>query len=173
MVKHHAGRESIPHHISSVVASSTLDIEPRCGASSRETYNVWQPRKAQQCPLLLAEQKALSCQKAPIWSQRERLHCSPSLHFSSTTPSSCCAGLAARRGFFILVSLLEVKVPWDVESEETLPCFPPPPSFFLPPFPAVPLGQRAARFIFHEKRQRAARWRRRAEEVCAGTQSHV
>jgi len=43
--------------------------------------------------------KAFSCQKAPIWSQRKRLHCSPSLHLSSTTPSSCCAGLAARRGF--------------------------------------------------------------------------
>lgn len=43
--------------------------------------------------------KALGCQEAPIWNQREGFHCSLSPHLSSTTPSSCCAALAARRGF--------------------------------------------------------------------------
>lgn len=45
--------------------------------------------------------------------------------------------LGGEKGIFILVSLLEVKVPWDVESEETLPCFP---SLVFQPFPAVPQG---------------------------------
>lgn len=43
----------------------------------------------------------------------------------------CCLG--GEKGIFILVSLLEVKVPWDVESEEMLPCSPLlPPGFSTP-----------------------------------------
>lgn len=41
--------------------------------------------------------------------------------------------LGSEKGIFILVSLLEVKVPWDVESEETLPCFPSLAFFFFNP----------------------------------------
>lgn len=52
-------------------------------------------------PPIITEQKLCTVRKAPIWSQRERLHCSASLHLSSRTPSSCCAGLAARRGFLL------------------------------------------------------------------------
>ncbi len=44
--------------------------------------------------------------------------------------------LGSEKGIFILVSLLEVKVLWDVESAETLPCFP---SLIFQPFPVVPL----------------------------------
>lgn len=119
--------------------------------------------KRSSAPLFQQNKSFTLSEKRPIWNQRERLHCSPSLLLSSTTSSSCCAGLAARRGFFILVSLLEVRVPWDVESEKTLPCFP---SFFFQPFPAVPLGWRAAHFIFHEKLHTKARDRTARRGPC-------
>ncbi len=58
--------EFIPHHISSVVEDPPLcDIKPWRGASSWETYNVWQPRKVQRCLLILAEQKLWAVKKHP------------------------------------------------------------------------------------------------------------
>lgn len=75
-------------------------------------------------PPYFSRTKALSCQKsAHLEPKREA-----SL-FSLPPPLLCdpiflLCWLGGEKGIFILVSLLEVKVPWDVESEETLPCFP-------------------------------------------------
>lgn len=68
--------------------------------------------------------KALHCQKSThLEPKREAsLFClSPSL---LQDPIFLLCWLGSKKGIFIMVSLLEVKVPWVVESEETLPCFP-------------------------------------------------
>lgn len=94
----------------------------RCLATLQSTATV--------CPLISPEQKLWAVKKAPIWSQRERLHCSPSLHLSSPTPSSCCAGLAARRGFLFWFLCWRSKFPgmWN----QRRCCHVSPPSFFNP-----------------------------------------
>lgn len=87
--------------------------------------------------------KAWSCQN-PVshLERRERGLIAPppqtptptSLHRHPTTspppsdPIFLLCWLGSKEGIFILVSLLEVKVLWDVESEETLP----------PPYPPIP-----------------------------------
>lgn len=72
--------------------------------------------------------------------------------------------LGSEKGIFVLVSLLEAKVSWDVESEEMLPCFP---SLAFQPFPAVALGWRAAHFIFCEK------WQQHDYTACRGLCKHA
>lgn len=104
MVIHHTGLELIPHHISSVVEDlPACDIKPCRGASSWENLQCLATSQSAAMPSYSSRTKALSCQKAPIWRERKRLHCSPSLHLSSTTPSSCCAGFGSEKGIFILV----------------------------------------------------------------------
>lgn len=97
---------SSPHVPCDAVGSSL--IKPHGCAWLGETSAVWQLGGAQQCPPVSPEQKGLSCQTAPIWSQTERPHCS-SARLHHPVFLLCCFG--AEMGIFILVSLLEVKVP--------------------------------------------------------------
>lgn len=82
---------------------------------------------------LFQQNKSFELSKSTHLEQkRERLHCSHSLHLSSATPSSCCAGLAARRGFLFWFLCWRSKFPGMWNQRRRCHVSPPSP-FFLNP----------------------------------------
>jgi len=171
-------RESIAHHISSVVEHPQI-LNPGA-VCHQENPTVWQPRKAQHVPPYFSRTKASCCQKkrTHLEPKRERLHCSPSLRLSSTTPSSCCAGLAARRGFFYFGFSAGGQSSLGCGIREDVAMFFPLAFSTLPSVPSGIARQRISSSMRNVSGLRAVEAARsrviaRRAEVRAGTQSHV
>lgn len=99
--------------------------------------------KAQQCPLIGREQKLGAVRNHPSGAKQRGFIVLPSLHLSSTTPSSCCAGLAERRGFLFWFLCWRSKFPgmWNQRRRCHVPPLPPStaPQLLFILFPSSPL----------------------------------
>lgn len=137
-------------------------LTPQRGASSWETYNVWQLCKAQQCPLIFTEQKLWAVKKRPSGAKRKRPHCPPPHSTSPPRPHLPVVLAWQWEGDFYFgfaaggQSSLGCGIRGDVAMF--------PPSLVFQPFPAVSLGQRAAAFhLLWEAAAQSCAITRRAE----------
>lgn len=109
--------EFTPHHSSSVVVVVVVDrplcdINPPARCIIVRNIQCLATLQSAAMPSYFHRTKALSCQKAPIWSKKKEASLSPPpLHLASPTPSSCCAGLAAKRGFLFWFRCWRSKFP--------------------------------------------------------------